>query len=165
MRSMALLNAQYRVLLVVSLISSCVLGGCGNPFERFYKPTTSTGTLVTPPTSPLFAWSQDLDGDGKQLAQNGYVLIGTSWFQSPPFDGLECQYLTDRPWWWSECGLSEAEAAVAQGKRVGAEYVLLKVKFSAWEPCGVPGPIMCPTLMPPPIWSASYWAKTDPADR
>lgn len=35
---------------------------------------------VVPSASPQLVWSADLTGDGKRLAQEGYVLIGTSSF-------------------------------------------------------------------------------------
>jgi len=106
--------------LLASLIGSSLLTGCASNFERFYKPAvTAYGSAVTPTAAPpltrsrdpVLLWSRDLNGDGKRLALEGYALIGTSSYNG----ALDLTYLED---------------AVAQGKKVGAVVVLLRVDFS-----------------------------------
>jgi hypothetical protein len=69
MRHMALFNTQYGVLLIASLMSSCLLMGCESNFhfERFYKPaaTLEGAPAVTAQphaTPPQLVYSHDPDG-------------------------------------------------------------------------------------------------------
>ena len=120
---------------------------------------------VVPPASPQLVWSADLTGDGKRLAQEGYVLIGTSSFLG---------------WgvFFSQTGQGIAQATqevTAQGKRVGASVVLLNLPFTTV--CAVKGEGAASNPLEPRLllaaWitqphaagtvSASYWAKADPA--
>jgi len=147
--------------LLASLIGSCLLTGCATPFEKSYKPAVSpSGSPVTPAATPplvrsrdpVLLWSRDPAGDGERLAQDGYVLIGTS-----SFDGaIDSQYAVD---------------ATIQGKKVGAAVVLLKVELATarhnmervepnlWNPNG--------NWVPPGGLGdtgtvfASYWAKVN----
>jgi len=166
-------KTRHRLRLLIALIASLsgLLTGCASPFERFYKPAaTRHGTSVTSPATPLFAWSQDPNGDGKKLAQEGYLLIGTSSFQSPlqllvpncsvlPPDSSLDSYRFNEPGFeqfhiwasagapgWTECGAFEAGQAFAQGKKVGAAVVLLNVQVDRW---GISRNF------------ASYWAKAN----
>ena len=108
MRHMVLFDTQYRVLLVASLISACLLMGCASNFhfERSYKPAAtlegaSAVTLQPRATPPQLVYSQDPDRDGRLLRQYGYVLIGTTSF-------------------YGAADLPYAEHAAAQGQKVGA---------------------------------------------
>jgi hypothetical protein len=120
---------------------------------------------VVPPASPQLVWSADRTGDGKRLAQEGYVLIGTSSFLG---------------WgvFFSRTGQGIAQAtqeATAQGKRVGASVVLLSLPFTTV--CAVKGggpasnPLEARLLLAAWITQphaagtvfASYWAKASPA--
>ena len=144
--------------LIASLIGSSLLTGCANHFERSYKPAvTSDGTPVTPPTTPLLMWSQDLDSDGKTLAQEGYVLIGTSSIHA----GVDHCYAPQAGGpGWINVSASEAKAAVAQGKRVRAAVVLLKVDFWVFPTSDDVGSPHCDAT-----FFATYWAKAArPAD-
>jgi hypothetical protein len=149
MRHITLFNTQYRVLLISSLMSSCLLMGCASNFhfERFYKPAaTPEGaaavTLQPRATPPQLAYSHDPDRDGGFLRQHGYVLIGTT-----SFNGAQ-----DLPY---------ADHAVAQGQKLGAAVVLLMVRsysyvgdsrdFASEGGGGA-------------SYFASYWAKPDPAN-
>jgi hypothetical protein len=144
---MALLNTQYRVLLIASLVSSCLLMGCesSNYFERYYKPAATresapATTLQPRATSPHLVYSHDLDGDDSVLRQHGYVLIGTTSF-------------------YGAADLPYAEHAAAQGQKVGATIVLLNSR--SYTLGGEQ------TLGPPArgaSYFASYWAKSDPAN-
>jgi hypothetical protein len=161
--------------LLASLIGSSLLTGCASPFERYYKPAvTAYGSPVTPPVTallvrsrdPMLLWSRDPYGDSELLAQDGYVLIGTS-----SYDGA--------------IDLSYAQDAAIQGKKVGAAVVLLKIDFttashyigvgeltpepwwcspwSAWAcfgPDNVTGPAFGPIGTTGAVF-ASYWAKAN----
>ena len=137
--------------LLLSLVGSCLLTGCASPFERFYKPAaTNYGSAVTPPATPVLIQSRDPDSDARQLEQQGYVLIGTASFHAG-----------DEPWYEDE--------AIAQGKRVGAAVVLLKVdptfvaNHGPSSLTGVPGEPYVPVFS---VWgsalTASYWAFANP---
>ena len=189
MRHMALLYTQHRVLLILSLIGSFLLTGCASQFEKSYKPAvTAYGSPVTPPAAPpltrsrdpVLLWSSDASRDGKRLAQEGFVLIGTSSYSG----AIDLAYAMD---------------AVAQGKKVGASVVLLNVDFitashyvaagslmdeyrtagcsplSAWDVspwsagacfafANGTGPAFGPIGTTGAVF-ASYWAKADHAER
>ena len=144
MRHVVLFDTQRRVLLIASLISSCLLMGCASNFhfERFYKPAaTHEGapavSLQPRATPPQLAYSHDPDRDGGLLRQDGYVLIGTT-----SFNGA--------------ADLPLADHAVAQGQKVGAAIVLLEVRrYSYGESAGFDAAGAS--------YFASYWAKTDAA--
>lgn len=120
---------------------------------------------VVPPASPKLVWSADPTGDGKRLAQEGYVLIGTSSFFG---------------WgiFFSQTGQGIAQAtqeATAQGKSVGASVVLLNLPFTSV--CSMKGGGAASSPLEPRLllaaWItqphatgavfASYWAKANPA--
>jgi hypothetical protein len=120
---------------------------------------------VVPRASPLLVWSADPTGDGKRLAQEGYVLIGTS-----SFFGWGA--------FFSQTGQGIAQAtqeATAQGKRVGASVVVLSLPFTTV--CAVSGAGAASNPLEPRLllaaWItqphaagavfASYWAKAGPA--
>lgn len=104
--------------LIGSLIGSCLLTGCESNYERFYKPArVSHGSVIAPPATPLVVRVLDPQSAGKQLAQKGYVLIGTTSFTGA-FD------------------LEFVQKAAAQGKRVGAAVVLLKVEVDTFRDAG-----------------------------
>lgn len=153
MRHIVLFNAQYRVLLVASLLSSCLLLGCASNFdhlERFYKPTaTREGapavTLQPRTTPPQLVYSHDPNMDGRLLRQHGYVLIGTTSFDGAP-------------------GSSHAaRVAVAQGQKVGAAIVLLKDRSYSTSCCRLDDESIQVTSEGDSNF-ASYWAKSDPAN-
>ena len=69
----------FALVALVSLGGSCLLAGCASYFQTTYKPATAGhGSLIAPPATPEFRWSLDPDRDGRRLAEQGYVLIGTS---------------------------------------------------------------------------------------
>jgi len=94
-------------------LAICLLDGCASGFEKFYTPAPVSGTftpLPPPPTPQLFGHSNDLQSDGKHLREQGYVLIGTSSFYGP-------------------ANRSNAQQAVAEGKKVGAALVMVKSDY------------------------------------
>ena len=140
-------NTRSRVLLIASLIGSCLLLGCASnyDFERFYKPAT---TLEVAPAAlkqpraapPQLVYSHDPDRDGKLLRQYGYALIGTT-----SFYGAD-----DLPY---------AEHAAVQGQKVGAAIVLLNShSYNLGGDQLLGDPAIGATYF------ASYWAKSDPAN-
>ncbi len=152
---MALFNTRYRVLLIASLVNFCLLMGCesSNYFERYYKPAATregapAASLQPRATSTQLVYSHNLDRDDRLLRHHGYVLIGTTSF----FGAADLPY---------------AERAAAQGQKVGAAIVLLKVRSdinfpsccwldeSLWVTEGQGGGAS---------YFASYWAKSDPAN-
>lgn len=145
MRYIALFNTQYRVPLITSLMSACLLMGCASNFhfERFYKPAAREGApAVKQPraTPPQLAYSRDPDGDGGLLRQDGYVLIGTT-----SFNGA--------------AGLRLADHAVAQGEKVGAAIVLLNVRSYRYSRGALYGSFYMSDAAGASYF-ASYWAKS-----
>jgi hypothetical protein len=140
MRHTTLLNSQYRMLLIASLMSSCLLMGCALHLERFYKPAASVesapAVLQPSATAPQLAYSRDPDRDGVLLRQRGYVLIGTTSF-------------------YGAADLSFAEHAAVQGQKVGAAIVLLE---SSTYILGGDAPLGNPARAA--TYFASYWAKS-----
>jgi hypothetical protein len=143
MRPAPMFNIQCRALLIAALSSSCLLMGCESNLERFYRqaatPEGAPPVTVQPrATSPRLVYSHDPDGDSRLLRQNGYVLMGTTSFNSSP----DLTY-ADR-------------MMVAQGQKVGAAIVLLKAPsyFATLASCYCEGGA---------TYFASYWAKSDPA--
>ena len=101
--------------LIPGLVGACLLTGCASDFTRFYEPApNSHGSLVTPQGSPLFKYSVDRDRDDKQLAREGYVLIGSSRFL----------YHTWLPPLY--------EGAMRQGMKIGAAVVLLHLHYTGF---------------------------------
>jgi hypothetical protein len=148
MRHTALVTTQYRVLLIASLMSSCLLLGCVSNFhlERFYKPAaTPEGapavTLQPRTTPPRLVYSQDPGRDGRLLRQYGYALIGTTLF-------------------FGAADLPFAEHAAAQGQKVGAGIVLLESRSYVLGGDQVLGNPEAHGA----DYFASYWAKSDPAN-
>jgi hypothetical protein len=136
MRQLALINAPYKVLLLAGLLACCVLTGCASTFEEYYQPAAASNVApVTPPPAPLLIQSRYPDADAKQLEQEGYELIGTSYFITGQLatGPLSDSFYTDQ--------------AVKQGKKVGAAIVLLQVDDTA-----VLGDGCCRKIF------ASYWA-------
>lgn len=150
-----LTHTRHRAFALVALVSlggSCLLAGCASYFQTTYKPATAGhGSLIAPPATPEFRWSLDPDRDGRRLAEQGYVLIGTS----------RRDYTTDLRF--------AGEHALAQGKRVGAAVVLLYVHgaYVNDDPgCDYGTPNMsCDLAFAHPIGAffASYWGKASPA--
>jgi hypothetical protein len=142
---MALFNTQCRVLLMASLMSSCLLMGCMSNFhfERFYKPAATLEgapavTLTPRATPPQLVYSHDPDRDGRLLRQYGYALIGTTSF-------------------YGAADLPYAEHAAAQGQKVGAGIVLLE---SRSYHLGGDALLGNPDARGA-TYFASYWAKSD----
>ena len=145
MRQLALLNAHYRVLLIASLISSCLLMGCESDFARFYKPAATRegapSVMLQPGAMPpQLVYSHDPDRDGRFLRQHGYALIGTASFYGAP-------------------DYSYADSAVAQGQKVGATILLLKAPSNSVTSCC----LFDDSIQVVSIGDgfASYWAKSD----
>ena len=145
MHHMVLFDTQHRVLVVASLISSCLLMGCASNFhfERFYKPAATLEgapavTLRPRATPPQLVNSHDPDRDGRLLRQYGYALIGTTSF-------------------YGTADLPYAEHAAAQGQKVGAGIVLLQ---SRSYHLGGDALLGNPDARGA-TYFASYWAKSD----
>jgi hypothetical protein len=128
------------------------------------QPQLSIGPVV-PPASPHLVWSADPTGDGKRLAQKGYVLIGASSF-----------FGWGRFFSQTQLGLGQAiQEATAQGRRVGASVVLLSLPFTTV--CAVRGGGAASDPLEPRLllaaWItqphatgtvfAAYWGKASPA--
>ncbi|HEV2472683.1 MAG TPA: hypothetical protein VGS41_08470 [Chthonomonadales bacterium] len=87
------------------------LCACAGEYARYYEPAPH-GSLVPSQGSPLFKYSRNPDRDGKQLAREGYVLIGSSCFLAgSPVPSMYQQAMT-------------------QGMKVGAAVVLLHIHFT-----------------------------------
>jgi len=94
--------------------------GCAvNGYERYYVRQPGIENLSTnpnayvekPPSVPnIYAHGEDVKADVRHMAENGYVLIGTSSFFGPAKIGTQAQ-------------------AIQQGKKVGAAVVLIKSTY------------------------------------
>jgi hypothetical protein len=104
-----MLPKAFCIALLSSLIGACLLSGCASSFTRFYEPASSV--RGSPASPPRLEWSRDPDKDGQHLAQQGYMLIGTSSFVGSNFHDA----------------LVDQDQAVTQGMRVGAAMVLLQL--------------------------------------
>lgn len=105
---------QTRVILQ-ALLGLLVVTACASGFEKFYTPAPPNAlaavvTLPPPQTPQLFAHSDDLQLDGKRLREQGFIFIGSSSFYGP-------------------ANRSNAQQAVAQGKKVGAAVVMVKSQY------------------------------------
>jgi len=127
------------LMLTAGLASLSFLISCENEFARFYKPaSTDHGTPVVASATPRLFWSSNPDGDAKQLAQAGYVLIGTSSFHAGTYPTSE-------------------KDAIAQAQKVGAVVVLLKAEFTHM---GSEGERMASAGdAPTGKFFASYWGR------
>jgi len=131
-------------------------------FSDFLAISGATKVSANPAATPQLVWSSDPDGDGKRLAQEGYALIGTSSF-----------------WGWggffshTQQGLGQAtEESTAQGKKVGAAVVLLRVPYTTVCAVGAGGasnPLELHVLRADQVAGprantivfASYWTKAN----
>lgn len=131
-----------------------LLTACASQFQTTYKPApASHRLLVAAPTAPELRWSDNLDRDGKQLVQQGYVMVGTSQHLYADVDQASQQAVE--------------QEAVAQGSKVGAAVVLLYAEVATFE--DDPGCANDPRLSCDPAfdhsvanYAASYWAKAAP---
>ena len=100
--------------LIPTLIGARLLTGCSSPFALFYDPASNShSSAVTQQAVPLLAFSRNPDRDGKRLAREGYVLVGTSSFVTGDAD-LQLY----------------KEQLMTQGTKVGAAVVLLNVDYA-----------------------------------
>jgi hypothetical protein len=111
------LRTSLRGICIAILVSACLSGCATNGFEKYYKPMPGSETIATnprfepPPAQPkVYAHSSDTNADAARLAEQGYVLIGTSSFYGPSKKVSESQ-------------------AIAQGKKVGAALILLRSQY------------------------------------
>jgi hypothetical protein len=135
-------KTRYRALLLVALTSlggSLFLTGCASsPFAMFYDPASNRhSTPVTSHATPVLIQSRYPDVDAKQLAREGYALIGTSQFVTGQLatGPLEDSFYRNQ--------------AVAEGTKVGAAIVLLHVDYTSELADGC-----CASVF------ASYWADS-----
>lgn len=100
--------ARHFLLLTIGA-TGLALCACASEYALYYEPVLH-GSLVPPQRSPLYKYSVHPDRDGKQLAREGYVLIGTSCFlggRSP----------------------EEIMQAMRQGTKVGAAVVMQRFHY------------------------------------
>lgn len=109
------------------------LGGCVNGFEKYYTPVagaekiTSSPYLEKPPAQPqLFAHSADVQADFKNMAENGFVMIGSSSFYGPANKVSKGQ-------------------AIEEAKRIGAAVVLVKSSYKDTLSGTIPYTVANPT--------------------
>jgi PDZ domain len=108
-------SAYVRYAMVVA--ATIALTACANGFEQFYRPSPAAAQvkgkpyMAPPPATPaLYAHSGDIQADAKRMAEEGYILIGTSSFSGAANRVHESQ-------------------AIAEGKEVGATVVLIKSQY------------------------------------
>jgi hypothetical protein len=100
------------------LLLTLALSGCAaNGFAKFYTPqagseivSTSPLFLKPPKTPALYTHSDDVKADAKRLAENGYVMIGSSSFFGPS-------------------KMANKADAIAQGEKIGAALIMVKTSY------------------------------------
>lgn len=100
------------------LAAALVLSGCAvNGFAKYYTPKSGVENIAaipyyvpSPNVPKLYAHSDDVKADLKRLAEDGYVLIGTSSFLAPEIMGTKAQ-------------------AIAQAKKLHAAIVMVKSSY------------------------------------
>jgi len=123
--------------LPAGLAGALLLCGCASPFALFYDPARHAHpAAAVQQAEPVLELSRDPDADGRRLAQEGFVLIGSSFFFGSA--------LTDHLMYRTE--------AVAQGMKLGATLVLLDADYNDVVADGC-----CVRLF------ASYWTAADHA--
>jgi hypothetical protein len=135
-------NPRHRALLLIALSVSfgggSLLTGCASPFDQFYSPApNSPGTPVASHATPVVIQSRYPDIDARQLAREGYALIGTSSF-------ITGQLATGP----HDDSFYERQA-MAEATKIGAALVLLQVDYTS-----VLGDGCCAKVF------ASYWADS-----
>jgi hypothetical protein len=122
---------------LVILLVLC-LSGCANGFARYYTPAANAEKIATSPyvekapaQPKLYSHSGDLQGDYKNMLENGFLLIGTSAFYGP-------------------ANKVSASQAIDEAKRVGAAVVLVRSSYkdtlSGVVPFTVPNPTQYATV-------------------
>lgn len=112
-------------------LATVALAGCANGFEKFYRPDPAAQQVKgkpfmapIPATPSLYSHSNDVQADAKRMAENGFILIGTSSFSGAANKVHESQ-------------------ALEQAKKVGATVVLVKSQYqgtvTGTMPFTVPG--------------------------
>ena len=103
-----------------------LLGGCASGFEKYYNPVPAEKLaqvipqFAPPPPKPaIYLHSANMQADGKQMAEDGYVFVGESSFYGP-------------------ANKSNQEPAVEQGKKVGAAVVMFKSQYMDTRSGAVP---------------------------
>lgn len=104
--------------LIILAIFALLLTGCAvNGFEKYYTPQPGADKILSNPSVEMapavpkvYAHSSDINADAKRMAEDGYVLIGTSSFFGPSKTGTQSQ-------------------AIEQGKKVGAAVILVKSTY------------------------------------
>jgi hypothetical protein len=119
--------------LISAILASLLLSGCVNGFEKYYSPApgseriSSSPYMDKPPAEPrVYAHSSDPNADAKRLAEDGYVLIGSSSFYGPANKVTQAQ-------------------AVEEGKKVGAAIVMVRSSYKDTLSGALPYTVANPT--------------------
>lgn len=124
---------------IILALPIVLLAGCAaNGFEKYYSPSPGSDKIANspwyekpPPVPKVYNHSNDPQADAKRLAEDGYMLIGTSSFYGPSKGGRE-------------------SLAVEQGKKVGAAIVMVKSTYkdtlTGTLPYTVPNPPQVATV-------------------
>ena len=112
-----------------------LLSGCASGFEKYYHPVPAEKLaqaipqFAPPPPKPaIYLHSANMQADGKQMAEEGYVFIGESSFYGP-------------------ANKSNQEQAVDQGKKVGAAVVMFKSQYMDTRSGVVPYTVANPNVV------------------
>jgi PDZ domain len=112
-----------------------LLNGCASGFEKYYHPVPSEKLaqvipqFAPPPPKPaVYLHSANMQADGKQMAEEGYIFIGESSFYGP-------------------ANKSNQEQAVNQGKKVGAAVVMFKSQYMDTRSGVVPYTVANPNVV------------------
>jgi len=116
------------------ILSALLISGCAaNGFEKYYSPQPGSEKLAASPyvekpaeEPKVYTHSNDIQGDAKRLAEDGYVLIGTSSFYGPANRVSKSQ-------------------AIDEAKRVGASIVLIKTSYKDTVSGSMPYTVANPT--------------------
>jgi hypothetical protein len=96
-------------------VSAALLGACVNPYRANFNSTTDrypawmAGRFAPSAAKPRLIKTEDIQEEGRKLAEKGYLMVGYSKFDHPALD---------------------ENLALQEGKAVGADVVLLQKTFA-----------------------------------
>lgn len=123
---------RYQIFAVLSCFV-CLTGCATNGFEKYYSPQPGSESVLSSPyvdkplaTPKVYAHSNDTKADAKRLAEDGYILLGTSSFFGPANRSNQAQ-------------------AIAQGKKVGASLIMVSSSYRDTLNGAIPYTVANPT--------------------
>ena len=121
------MNRRTRIGLACSLLATALLGGCANPYEKYYNPNLSygapAGAAPVQTAGPQLTRGKDVDADIAAMFGDGYGLIGYSAFNDKE---------------------AATDMAIAEAQKLGATRVIVYEKYTNTEHTAAP--VLLPTF-------------------